>query len=267
MSFFELCVKRERRRFENICESEKLASRGILVAYADEIDSTNAEARRFAMGGRCDVPVLFVAKKQTAGRGRLGRSFYSPADTGLYMTLLLPIGDLFSSTVGLTSAAAVAVLRGTDHLTGGRTQIKWVNDILLGGKKICGILAESFLENGRSYAAIGIGVNVRTEDFPEDIRQTAGSIGGIRADRADICERIVCELYDLCMGLERADRSFMEEYKARSAVLGKRVSFGSGEDMREGIAADIDGDGALLVTLDDGNRVTLNSGEITLRLK
>ena len=166
-----------KRRYEDICDSKRLSDRGILVAFADEIDSTSAEARRWAeCGGK--APALFVAERQTAGRGRLGRSFYSPSDTGIYMTLLLEIGEDFPDTAGLTSAAAVAVLRGTDRLTQGKTQIKWVNDILLDGKKICGILAESFLVGDKTYAAIGIGVNVSTKDFPEDIRGIAGSSSG-----------------------------------------------------------------------------------------
>ena len=254
-----------KRRYEDICDSKRLGDRGILVAFADEIDSTSAEARRWAeCGGK--APALFVAERQTAGRGRLGRSFYSPSDTGIYMTLLLEIGEDFPDTAGLTSAAAVAVLRGTDRLTQGKTQIKWVNDILLDEKKICGILAESFLVGDKTYAAIGIGVNVSTKDFPEDIRGIAGSIGK-RADRVKICERIACELYDLCLCASRGDRSYMQEYRERSAVLGKRVTFLKDGIASEGIATAIDDDGALCVELDNGEKVTLSGGEITLRLK
>ena len=254
-----------KRRYEDICDSKRLSDRGILVAFADEIDSTSAEARRWAESGG-KAPVLFVAERQTAGRGRLGRSFYSPSDTGIYMTLLLEIGEDFPDTAGLTSAAAIAVLRGTDRLTRGKTQIKWVNDILLDGKKICGILAESFWVGDKTYAAIGIGVNVSTKDFPEDIRGIAGSIGK-RVDRVKICERIACELYDLCLCASRGDRLYMQEYRERSAVLGKRVTFIREGMASEGIATDIDDDGALCVVLDNGEKVTLSGGEITLRLK
>lgn len=253
------------RRYDDICNSQKLGERGITVCFADEIDSTNSEARRWAdSGGK--TPALFVADRQTAGRGRLGRSFYSPSDTGIYMTLLVKIGEDFRDTAGITSAAAVAVLRGTDQLTGGKTQIKWVNDILLDGKKICGILAESFFVGENTYAAVGIGVNVSTKDFPEDIRGIAGSIGK-RVDRVKICESIACELYDLCVSASNSDRSYMQEYRTRSAVLGKRVTFVKDGVASEGIATDIDDDGALSVKLDSGDVAVLNSGEITLRLK
>lgn len=253
------------RRYDDICNSQKLSERGITVCFADEIDSTNSEARRWAQSGG-KTPALFVADRQTAGRGRLGRSFYSPSETGIYMTLLVRVGEDFSKTTGLTSAAAVAVLRGTDQLTGKKTQIKWVNDILLDGKKICGILAESFLVGDKTYAAIGIGVNVSTKDFPEDIRGIAGSIGK-RVDRTKICERIACELYDLCLCASRGDRLYMQEYRERSAVLGKRVTFLKDGIASEGIATEIDDDGALCVELDNGEKVTLSGGEITLRLK
>ena len=261
-------MKNDCRSYVNIVNSEKLRERGISVKFFYEIDSTNTEARRYAVGGE-DAPALFVANRQSEGRGRLGRSFYSPSDTGVYMTLLLEIKNGISQTVGITSAAAVAVLRATDTLTGGKTQIKWVNDILLDGKKICGILAESFFVGERFYAAIGIGLNVSTEDFPDELKDIASSIGksAKEAQRADICERIACELYDLYCLAASGDRSYMKEYKERSAVLGRRISFGADGQTREGIATDIDDGGALLVTLDSGEQLSLGSGEITLRLK
>lgn len=255
-----------RRRYEDICESKRLSDRGILVCFADEIDSTSSEMRRWAESGGEGTPVLMVAEKQTAGRGRLGRSFYSPSDTGIYMTLLLENGKDFRITTGLTPAAAVAVLRGTDRLTRKKTQIKWVNDILLDGKKIAGILAESFSVGEKQYVSIGIGVNVNTKDFPEDIQGIAGSIGK-RVDRVKICESIACELYDLCRCASGGDRSYMKEYRERSAVLGKRVTFVKDSITSEGVATEIDDDGSLLVTLDNGETVTLSGGEITLRLK
>ena len=254
-----------RRSYDDICDSKKLSDRGITVCFADEIDSTSSEARRWAESGG-NTPALFVADRQTAGRGRLGRSFYSPSNTGIYMTLLLGVGDDFPGIAGITSAAAVAVLRGTDRLTRKRTQIKWVNDILLDGKKIAGILAESFFVGEKQYISIGIGVNVSTKDFPEDIRDIAGSIGK-RVDRVKICESIACELYDLCLSAAEGDRSYMNEYRERSAVLGKRVTFVKDGTASEGIATEIDDDGALLVTLDNGDKVMLSGGEITLRLK
>ena len=137
--------------------SNRLSSVSVDVRVLSEIDSTNNEAKRMAFDG-VEKPVLIIAEKQSAGRGRMGRSFYSPDGTGLYMSLLLSIDGGHHNTVGITSAAAVASVRAVRRVWGVETEIKWVNDIYLDNKKIAGILAESFFVGEKFFTVIGIGV-------------------------------------------------------------------------------------------------------------
>ena len=150
--------------------SDAMHVQNIRIDIFDLLDSTNLEARRQADRGM-SAPALIVASAQSEGRGRLGRSFYSPAHAGLYMSLLLEASDNSADNVRLTTATAVAVAESIDELCGIATEIKWVNDIYLGGRKICGILCESFTSAiGKRYAVVGIGLNLRASDFPDDIR-------------------------------------------------------------------------------------------------
>lgn len=254
-----------KERYAELLKSKDLAARGISTVIFDEIDSTNTEARRIAKT-EAKTPVLIVSDKQSAGRGRMGRSFFSPEGTGIYMSLLLQVKNSeLPAAVSLTSAAAVAVLRGTDKYTNGRALIKWVNDVLLDEKKVCGILAESFSEGGRYYVCIGIGINTATKDFPQEISNIAGCIN--TSERAEICERVCCELYDLYQQILAKDTSFMEEYRLRSAVIGREITYMQDGENIEAVACDIDRDGALIVEHEDGARARLFSGEITLRIK
>jgi len=144
----------------------------LAVYVYDIIPSTNDEARRHLMAHPCERAV-FIARGQTAGRGRRGRSFYSPAGTGIYMTYAFRSDGMGADTVRVTTAASVAVAKALDC----GAQIKWVNDLYCAGRKVCGILAETVRAAERSYTMIGVGVNLTTTDFPEDIREKAGSIG------------------------------------------------------------------------------------------
>ncbi len=232
------------------------------VTVFESIDSTNTEARRAAERGE-GTPALIIARHQSAGRGRMGRSFYSPADTGLYMTVLVEASDSLVDTVLLTTAAAVAVARAIENTAGTVVDIKWVNDLYLGGKKICGILCESFETGGKKYVAIGVGVNLYTEDFPAELADIAGSLGVMDDIRAELAADIFGSLWRFyCLG-ERAD--MLEYYRARSMVLGKRIVFYENGAEYFGEALDIDEYGRLTVRLDDGSKKILSSGEISLR--
>ncbi len=255
--------------FLNICDSVDLKKRNISVESFNSIDSTSAQARRYAEGG-AHTPALFVANTQSCGRGRLGRSFFSPADTGIYLTLLLDVSDDEPHSIAaLTSAVAVAVRSSVQKLCQSPCQIKWVNDIYADGKKVCGILAESFFSRSRRYVAIGVGVNVTSSDFPEEIRQIAGGLcKNAAADtRRELALMLTCRIFDIYQRLCSGDFSHMEEYRKYSLVLGERVIFTRNGVSQTGIATKIDNDGALSVTLDGGEAVLLQSGEITLRLK
>ncbi len=246
-----------------------LEEMGVSVFEYDELGSTNTAAREYAqLCGK--APALILAKKQTEGRGRMGRSFYSPADTGLYMTLLLDVThDTPHSFVGLTTAAAVATARAIERTTGILVGIKWVNDLYIEQKKVCGILCESFSSGEKRYAIIGIGVNLSTADFPEEIRDIAASLGVADAClvRQRLAESICICLLGIYGQMRAGDTSYIGEYKRRSVVLGREVTFTVGDRQGSGVAEDIDADGALYVRCSDGRLEALNSGEISLRIR
>ncbi len=254
--------------FLKIENDKALAARKIKLIGYECIDSTSTEARRHAEAGG-EGNVLFLAKEQSAGRGRTGKSFYSPHGTGIYMTLLLDITDAPpASVVALTSAAAVAVAMACESVCGVRCGIKWVNDIYVGGKKVCGILAESFEAHGKRFAAVGVGINLSTADFPEEIASVAGSLSKKQDKKTqrELTLAVCTGIFDIYEGLREGDFSYMQSYRERSAVLGKQISFWKNGIKSSGTAVAVSDSGALEVRLPDGSKETLSSGEITLRL-
>ncbi len=228
-----------------------------------ETDSTNSEAKRYAVsGGR--APALFLADRQTAGRGRLGRSFYSPEGSGLYMSLLLPTKPELADTVLMTSAAAVAVRRAILSVTGKDTGIKWVNDLYLNGRKVCGILCE--LLSSERMMIVGVGINLSNGDFPEEIAHVAGSLGvsdpngELRDTLAARCAKELLEIWETL-----GDGGFMDEYRKNSIVLGDEIIYTENGVSRSGLAVDIDSRGRLTVKDSDGITHLLSSGEISVR--
>lgn len=235
------------------------------VRVYDTIDSTNAEAKRLAAAGEGDNLVV-AADTQTAGRGRRGRDFFSPRETGVYLSVCFRVTKTLADTVRLTGAAAVAVTRVIERLTGESVGIKWVNDIYLNGGKVCGILAEgvSDIRTGRiTHMVIGIGLNVSTEAFPDEVRDIAASLHS-DISRNVFIGAIVSELLGFIRDPDPT--AFLDEYRTHSIVLGRTVTFTRGEGTDVGVAEEITADGGLMVRRSDGTRVVLNSGEITLRI-
>ncbi len=226
---------------------------GIPVIFYDMTDSTNLRAREYIKSHRPDRAVI-VANGQSAGRGRLGREFYSPLNTGIYMTYILRASGELCDAVRITTAAAVAVAEAI----GNDARIKWVNDIYVGGKKVCGILTEAVKQDADLYIIIGIGINVTTEVFPDDIKSRAGSIGNRDKSElvADICDR----LFDV----ETAD--YIDCYRERLLWCGQEIVYIENNDSIPATLVDVDDDGGLIVS-DNGNKKTLRSGEITIREK
>ncbi len=252
----------------DIADSQILKTRGIAPVCFSEVDSTNSAARRYAAEGGA-APALFVADTQSAGRGRMGRTFFSPAETGIYMTLLFDVtDDAPTSAVAMTSAAAVAVACAAERLTGAECAIKWVNDVYVSGRKACGILAEAFAFGDRRYACVGVGINLATADFPEELRGIAGSLckEPSQRQRYELTVAVAAELFDIYGRVRKGDRSYMAEYRRRSMVLGKMVTFTRNGISDGGLAVSINDDGGLVVEKDDGTSTVLSSGEITLRV-
>lgn len=236
----------------------------IAIHLHRSIDSTNTEAKRLSHTD-APLPALIVAQEQTNGRGRMGRSFFSPADTGVYFSLLYETDADVRDAVTVTGAAAVCVMRAIRALTGIETAIKWVNDLYLGDKKVCGILAESVLcKNAAPRLILGIGINLSTSDFPSELRGVAGSLGAPTLSRAALIGAILCELLPFLRA--PTDRSWITDYKAHSTVLGRAVSWTRDGIVTHGVALDINERGGLCVRSDAGEHLTLESGEISLRL-
>ena len=236
------------------------------VRVFDTIDSTNNEAKRMLEGGFSGF-ALVAAEAQTGGRGRLGRSFYSPESTGLYFTLIIPPCFPVSEATLLTPAAAVATVRVLEKISGESLKIKWVNDIYKKDKKICGILAEAVLDTesgGFSGFAVGVGINLTTRDFPEDIADIAASLK-TDADRNEIAAGIAQELFSFAKNLSA--REFMPEYRDHSLVIGKEIYFIKNGEKTNATALGIDDNGGLAVKLESGEVTTLSGGEISVRIR
>ena len=248
-----------------------LKNQSLNIRVVDTVDSTNAAMKRMAAEGAPQGSVL-IANQQSAGRGRMGRSFFSPPGTGIYMSLLLrPRMDAQRATL-VTASAAVAVAEAIEQLSGEPVQIKWVNDVLFHGRKVCGILTEAAMdfESGMiDYVVPGIGVNtaVPEEGFPEELQGIAGAAFGAARVPEQRC-RLAAEILDrfmdyyACLG----SRACYEAYKSRSVVLGKDVQLLSpGREPLSAQVLDIDEDFALVVRTEDGRIQRVNAGEVSLR--
>lgn len=235
------------------------------------VDSTNKKVTALAYDGAQNGFVV-IADKQTGGKGRMGRSFFSPGGKGIYLSILLKPDGEISELSGITAAAAVAVCRAVKTVYGETPDIKWVNDLLIGGKKVCGILTEAALEgeSGRiSYIIIGIGINVQGEekDFPEEIRNIATSLQneyGKTVPKAELAARVIEELDKIDFSSPEGRERTLLEYRALNATVGKRVGFVMNGERYYGTAAEINSDFSLKVKLDDGTVRDLKSGEISL---
>lgn len=236
--------------------------RGIDIRVFRTTSSTNDHAKRLILCGAA-AGTAVLAEHQTAGRGRLGRRFYSPAGSGLYMSVVLrPRIDKADELQLVTVAAAVAVCRAIDALKpGAAPQIKWVNDIFIDGKKACGILAEAVSSGGGiDGVAAGIGVNCTTEAFPPELRDIACSVGGV--SRNALAAEIIAELLALTGDLRAPE--LIGEYRRRSYTLGRRISFERGGETVYAVADSINDSGNLVVREPDGVLTVLRSGEATL---
>ena len=231
------------------------------------IDSTNLQARRLieaADGGEIQ-PTVLIAEGQTAGRGRLGRSFYSPTDTGLYTSLIIESPTELDKLISLTALAAVAASEAIEAAFGIRVGIKWVNDLYHNDRKVAGILAESCVSGAKRYIILGIGINLSTESFPADLTIKAGSLGAASVTK-EAKRSLALDLFGrLLTLLESEDTSLaMQIYRERSTVIGRRVSFMQNGAEITATALDVTDLGALVLRLDSGEQLELSTGEISI---
>ena len=237
------------------------------VQLYDTLESTNRTAKLLALEGTAHG-TLVLAGGQTAGRGRLGRSFASPAGKGVYCSVVLrpplPAANAQTATIG----AAVAVCRAVQMLCGLELAIKWVNDLYYKGKKVCGILTEAGtdLESGQlEWLVVGIGLNLTTSpaDWPEELARTAGSLypgGPAPVSRAVLAGAIARELLSLCPAFDCLD-----EYRARCFVPGHWITVCTGAETYAAKALSIDDAGRLVVEREGGRQIALQHGEVSIR--
>ena len=234
------------------------------------VTSTNALLKEKAAAGAPEGTVL-IALSQTAGRGRFTRKFFSPSDSGIYMSILLRPRISAENAALITTAAAVAVAEAAEKLSGGKTAIKWVNDVLIDGKKICGILTEASLniESGElDYAVLGIGLNVYEPEngFPDEIKNIAGAILKERGsgNKSRLAATVLESFFKYYNTI--TEPSFIGTYRKRCVVLGKQINVLSPAGARSAYALDIDENCRLRVRYKDGEEALLSSGEVSIKI-
>ena len=239
--------------------------------YFPSIGSTNDHIRELAKAGAPEGTVV-MADHQTGGHGRRGRSFHSPEGVGVYLSILLRPTCLPAELMHLTCAVAVAMCDAVEKSAGFRPGIKWTNDLVHGKRKLGGILTElGFTSQGKlDYAIIGVGINCGQQqtDFPEEIREIAGSltmVTGKQIQRPQVAAAMMEALYAMSQQLLTGKEATLARYRDDCITLNRDVMLVRGEEIRYGHAVDVDGEGALVVRFTDGSTEPVNSGEISVR--
>lgn len=242
-----------------------------LVQVLPLVDSTNTRCKALAAQGAPEGTVL-IADAQTGGRGRLGRSFSSPAGQGIYFSVILRPECPPTLLTHLTAVAAVAMCDAVEKVSGLRPKIKWTNDLVVEKKKLCGILTElSIRPDGiTDYAVVGVGINCaqRPEDFPEEIRDIATSLNlctGTKVDRAALAAQMVREFARLRETIFVGRAQTLARYAEDCITIGQRVRIVRADEERYALATGIDSDACLTVQYDDGTYGTIATGEVSVR--
>ncbi len=241
------------------------------IEVFSEIGSTNTYLTQKAIEGAPEGSVA-VAGSQSAGKGRRGKSFSSPAGSGVYMSILLRPGDMPpEKAVHITTMAAVSVCEAIEDISDHKAEIKWVNDVFMNGRKVCGILTEASFgpETGElEYIIVGIGINVYAPEngFDESIRDIAGAV--LTGRYNDARNRIAAGVIRHFMSYYHdSGRSYVDEYKRRSMVIGRDINVLKADGPRPAVAIEIDDECHLIVRYPDGSSECLSSGEISIRMK
>jgi BirA family biotin operon repressor/biotin-[acetyl-CoA-carboxylase] ligase len=233
-----------------------------LIEY-EELDSTNDEAKRLVRAGTSELyGTVITARRQTAGRGRKGRGFLSPGSGGtqpgsIYASFILEPPENLAEQF-ITALAAVAVCEAIEETTSYEPGIKWINDVLVDGKKICGILAESI--PGAVILGIGVNINLKIDDLPQELTDTVGSLKMDEKERQCFFNALVGNVFRCVPG------SPMDAYRKRSILTGQNIIIIQGENKRPAKALGVADDGALIVEYEDGSVCELRTGEITVRV-
>mgnify|MGYP000404828221 CR=1 FL=1 len=253
---------------EFILSGLKTKALGKTVFSFDSIDSTNAQAKRQALSGAPNGS-LFIAERQTGGKGRLGRAWESPSGTGLWFSVLLRPDSLPVQVTGITLLAGLTVCRAIRKQTKAPAMIKWPNDIVIGNKKVCGILTEMAAEIDRiEYVVVGIGINANIEKFPDELSVKATSLRmecGRPVARIELLQEILKEFEEiLCDDIDRPE-AILTEYKAHCVSLNRTVGFTRNQQSVSATAVDVSPAGELIVRCEDGSLLPINAGEVTVQ--
>ena len=241
----------------------------IEINIFDEVTSTNTLLKEH--GKIKNEWCTFIASSQTGGKGRLGRSFYSPKGSGVYFSVLLKPNLEIEKSILITTAAAVAVTRTLEILGCENAQIKWVNDIFVDNKKVCGILTESVINTETKkldFAVLGVGINLvkPKDDFPEEIKNIAGAVFG--SETENLKEHFVAEFLNefYCIYKDFSNNSFMKIYREKSLCLNKEITVIRNDNTKKARAISIDDNARLEVEYETGEREFLSSGEISIKI-
>lgn len=232
------------------------------LKFYETIDSTNSEAKRLLSNGE-KAPFVVVAKEQSGGRGRRGRSFSSP-EGGLYFSLVLKANEINSVEL-VTTATALGVAKALEELTGEKVQIKWVNDVYFRGKKAVGILTEGFINMEFAQVeevVIGVGINYETPTIPDELKDIAISLYPKQDAPHKMVEALGLTIKNIISTL---NSDFLPEYKARCFVLGKKINVIKNGESTPAIALDLDEKAHLVVQYENGCVEHLSSGEVSIR--
>lgn len=260
----------KREEIREIAIAKYIKGFEVEVFCFDCIPSTNLEAKSYATlkkNGEKAAPALFIASEQSAGRGRLGRSFLSRRDRGIYMSLLYFTDEALSDAVTITTAAAVVVASCLERASGEKMMIKWVNDIYSKQGKVAGILTETVSTEIGQAVIVGIGINLGENDFPDDLKGIAASVPELGFEReCELIARICDNLLE--QSLDCRNRGYMEEYRRRMLFVGEETELlRCGERVGHGKVLGVDDDGGL-VFLPQGETkpIVVHTGEISVRL-
>ncbi len=252
---------------------EHLTHKAYTLMTVSETGSTNDDAKALAAAGAVQYTVV-QAEHQTKGKGRLGRSFYSPQSTGLYFSVILrPSALPIEDTLFITTAAAAAVAEAIELVCGKVCGIKWVNDLFLKDRKICGILTEAAFTpdlKGLTYAVLGIGVNIAPPEggFPSELQTIANTIyDDPNTVPEGLRERLLAAILDRFYAYytQLPEMSFLEAYRSRSILTGRNVTVHRGDLQYPARVVGID-DRCRLILEQDGIQTLLESGEVSIRL-
>ncbi|MFQ9514756.1 MAG: biotin--[acetyl-CoA-carboxylase] ligase [Eubacterium sp.] len=261
-------------------QNDILSSQSIGQYLNDDLDvhvykslsSTNTVLKEKAEQGARHGTVL-IAEEQTIGKGRMGKKFYSPAGTGIYLSILLRPEIPAGEALFLTTSAAVATAKAIEDISDKKADIKWVNDIYIEGKKVCGILTEAAfnMESGKlDYAIVGIGINVcfPKGGFPDEIDNIATAIFSKDSDSVNKRSILVANLLNYFMDYynDFHSKKYVKEYIERSMIIGKEISVIDGNETLDAIALTIDNSCRLKVRFKDGTEKWLNSGEVSIKV-